>query len=69
LKLRENEFRMACGAWRIFFSLDGYTVRVLRIGKGYSDESLIATGFEKIMDRDAQIAFAQRYRPPGALGT
>lgn len=69
LKLRENEFRMACGAWRIFFSLHGLEVRVMRIGKGYSDESLVAPGFERIVDRDAQIAFAQRYSSPGALGT
>jgi tRNA-Thr(GGU) m(6)t(6)A37 methyltransferase TsaA len=57
LKLRENEFRMACGAWRIYFSIQDSTVCVNRIGKGYSNESLIAEGFEKIVDRDAQIAF------------
>jgi tRNA-Thr(GGU) m(6)t(6)A37 methyltransferase TsaA len=69
LKLQDNEFRMACGAWRIFFQMDGNLVKVQRIGKGYSDESLVAPGFEKIVDRDAQIAFAHRYRSPDARQT
>jgi hypothetical protein len=69
LKLQENEFRMACGAWRIFFQMDGNLVKVQRIEKGYSDESLVAPGFEKIVDRDAQIAFAHRYRSPDARQT
>jgi len=57
LKLPENRFRMACGAWRLFFRVDSHTVTIESIGKGYSEESLTSPGCEKIIDREAQIAF------------
>ncbi|MDR3690892.1 MAG: tRNA (N6-threonylcarbamoyladenosine(37)-N6)-methyltransferase TrmO [Fimbriimonas sp.] len=58
LCLGENAFRMACGPWRLFFHLDGSRVVIDRVGKGYSDESLSAPGWEKIPNRDAQVAFS-----------
>lgn len=61
LKLDGGEFRMACGAWRIFFSIEGKTVRILRIGKGYSDETLHANFASDIIDRDAQVAFQNKF--------
>jgi hypothetical protein len=57
LALGDDRFRLACGAWRVFFRVSGQTVTVERIGKGYSDEALAAPGSEKIVHRDAQIAF------------
>lgn len=61
LKMGDNQFRIACGAWRMFYRLEGDLVVIEEIGKGYSDESLQAPGWEKIIHRDAQVAFAQRY--------
>lgn len=61
LQLSENQFRMACGPWRLFYRLEGLGVVVESVGKGYSDESLVAEGWEKIPDRDAQIAFATNF--------
>jgi hypothetical protein len=57
LQLGENRFRMACGAWRLYFRLDGTTVLIEEVDKGYSDESLVTPGYEKITHREAQIAF------------
>jgi len=48
---------MACGAWRIFYRIREHTVMIEEIGKGYSDEALAAPGCEKIIDREAQVAF------------
>lgn len=58
LQLGENGFRMACGAWRLYFHLEGAVVVVDEVGKGYSTESLIMPGHEKITHREAQLAFA-----------
>jgi len=58
LRLENDRYRIACGAWRIFFRIEGDRVVIDEIGKGYSDESLLAPGYEKILDRDAQIAFS-----------
>lgn len=62
LQMGPNEFRMACGPWRLFFHLQDECVIVDRIDKGYSDESLMAEGNERIPDRDAQVAFGATYR-------
>jgi len=59
LRLGDDRFRMACGPWRLFFRITGQTVMVESVGKGYSDESLLAAGWEKIADRDAQVEFAK----------
>jgi tRNA (adenine37-N6)-methyltransferase len=40
LQLSENSFRIACGSWRLFFSLRGKTARVERIGSAYTLDTL-----------------------------
>ena len=53
----EDQYRMACGPWRMYYRVDGQTVTIREIQKGYSDESLTRVGHEKIVDREAQIEF------------
>ena len=57
LKMGENRYRIACGAWRMFYGISGNQVVIESVEKGYSDKSLTEPGFEKIIDREAQIAF------------
>ena len=54
-----SRFRMACGAWRIFYRLEGDRVVIEEIEKGYSDETLASHPEEAMVDREAQIAFAR----------
>jgi len=61
LKLEANRFRLACGAWRVYFYLEGSVVVIEEINKGYAHETLMAPGKEKILDRLAQLAFADRW--------
>lgn len=49
---------MACGPWRIYFKVEGSLVSLLRITKGYPDKLLYAEGYDRIPDREAQIAFS-----------
>jgi len=58
LQIDTDLYRIACGAWRMYFRVEGNAVIVERIDKGYADETLNTPGYEKIIDRDAQIAFA-----------
>ena len=58
LHLGDDRYRIACGPWRLFFTVHGQTVFIESVGKGYSDESLVAEGWGKIPDRDAQLAFS-----------
>ncbi len=55
----EDRYRIACGPWRVYYRVDGLQVVVEEIQKGYSDESLMLPGHEKIIDREAQIEFAK----------
>ncbi len=61
LKLEDNRFRLACGAWRLYFHLEGEVVVIEEIAKGYANETLLAPGKEKILDRAAQLAFAEQF--------
>jgi len=61
LQLAENRYRIACGAWRIYYRIDDSNVVIEEVAKGYSDESLHMVGHEKILDREAQIAFNDRF--------
>ena len=54
----EDRYRMACGPWRMYYRVTGQMVTIEEIQKGYSDESLVLAGHEKIVDREAQIEFA-----------
>jgi tRNA (adenine37-N6)-methyltransferase len=56
-----DEFLMSCGAWRVFFRVVGATVEVLRLAPGYSNEYLHDAKLTRIADRQAQIAFSERW--------
>jgi len=62
-----SEFLMSCGAWRVFFTVAGATVEVLRIAPGYPHEYLVDSKKTRIADRQAQIAFCARW--PESLAT
>ena len=55
----EDRYRIACGPWRMYYSVEEQYVKIHEIQKGYSDESLALPGHEKIIDREAQIEFAK----------
>lgn len=57
LQLEPDRYRMACGAWRIFFRLEGQEVVVEQIASGLSDESLA----KPVLDRDAHLEFQSRW--------
>lgn len=61
LQVEPGLFRLACGAWRVYFRVEGTSVEIVEVAKGYADETLMAPGKEKILDRDAQIAFGQEF--------
>jgi tRNA (adenine37-N6)-methyltransferase len=59
LQIEPNLYRIACGAWRLYYRIDGSQIIVEEVAKGYSDESLLTPQQDKkIIDREAQIAFA-----------
>lgn len=58
LQISEDQYRLACGPWRLYFSIRDQVVVVESVNKGYADETLVAEGFEGIQDRKAQLAFA-----------
>lgn len=60
LRLDERMSRMACGGWRLYFTVVGRTVLVESVAKGYADETLMADFAADIPDRDAQVAFARQ---------
>jgi len=61
--LPNGESRMSCGAWRIFFTLEGQTVSISRVAAGYPLRSLSAETCEgrPVPDRMAQLAFIEKW--------
>jgi len=59
LKVGDNHYRIACGAWRMYYRVEGSRVVILEVDKGYSDETLQTPGYEKMLDREASIAFSE----------
>lgn len=55
----DGRLRLACGPWRVYYRIHGSLVQIEEIGPGYSAESLFSQGWERIPDRDAQIAFGR----------
>lgn len=58
LDLKDGRFRMACGPWRVYFSVVGSTVTLLSIAKGYSDSALAGEYANDIQHGIAQREFA-----------
>ncbi len=63
LSIGENQYRISCGAWRLYYQIFSTTVVVVSVGQGYSYESLTSSGNEKIIDRDAHSAFIELQSP------
>ena len=51
--------RMSSGVWRLYFSVEGEKVKILRIAPGYPKDLLFKDGFEVITDWQAQRAFLE----------
>ncbi len=57
--LRDGSFRMGCGPWRIFFTLNGAEVEITSVAPGYPLKALKDPAMNQIVDREAQISFSQ----------
>ncbi len=64
IRRQGSEFLMSCGAWRVFFTVAGEMVEVLRLSSGYPYEYLVDPKKTRIADRQAQIAFCARWPEP-----
>jgi tRNA-Thr(GGU) m(6)t(6)A37 methyltransferase TsaA len=65
---RGPELRViGCGAWRAVFRVAGEAVEVVALEAGYPLRFLTRENYEEVPDRDAQMAFLERWpeRPPG----
>ena len=60
-KAGDTLFRMGCGAWRIYFSLEDSEVFIHRITPGYPKRVLKSNAYDSVPDRDAQIAFNKKW--------
>ena len=60
LRIDDRLLRMACGPWRLYFTIEGKRVRIESVAKGYSDDILEHATPEALPERDALIAFARR---------
>lgn len=56
-KLKDNTYRMGCGAWRINYKIADNVVQIIKIFPGYPISLLEREGYEVIPDREAQIEF------------
>jgi len=58
---KEGVFRLSSGGWRIFFTVNDDRVTVVRIAPGFPERLLVQEGFDVIPDRQAQVAFGERW--------
>lgn len=56
-----GKFRIGCGAWKLIFSICGETVLVEEVKRGYPRRLLLAENYGEVPDRDAQLAFEERW--------
>ena len=54
-------FEIGCGAWRAAFSVDEKNVTVNALETGYPMRFLTREGYEAVPDREAQMAFLERW--------
>ncbi len=57
-------FRMGCGAWRMYFSVEGNQVVVQEVLPGYPPALLEKEGADQVPYREAQLAFAVLWGNP-----
>lgn len=60
-KLNDSNFKMGCGAWRILFFIDEKMVVIKNITPGYPKKLLLDNNYSVVPDRDAQIAFMEKW--------
>lgn len=60
-RLSNGKFRMGCGPWRVIFDRSDDIVTIMSIEPGYPYQSLFREGYRCIADRDAQVAFYDRW--------
>jgi len=58
-KQRNGSFRMGCGAWRLYFTVDATKVSLLHLAPGYPARLLNDLGVDEVPHREAQLAFAK----------
>ncbi|MCU0793305.1 MAG: TrmO family methyltransferase, partial [Opitutaceae bacterium] len=61
IRRTDTGFEIGCGAWRAMFTVDGGLVRVTGLGPAYPRRFLEREGYEKVPDREAQLAFLDRW--------
>lgn len=61
IELKNGNFRMGCGAWRLFFTVIEKNVYVSEIKPGYPEKALRDEGLARIADREAQLAFGKKW--------
>lgn len=54
-------FEIGCGAWRALFTVTDHAVLVLALQPAYPRRFLLREGYEDVPDRDAQLAFLERW--------
>lgn len=63
IRRTDTGFEIGCGAWRALFAVDEMSARVVVVGLGpaYPRRFLEREGYEKVPDREAQLAFLDRW--------
>ncbi len=61
IRCKDGSFRIACGPWRLFFTVHKSTVTIERITPGFPKQLLTLAQYETAPDRDAQLAFFKRW--------
>lgn len=61
-KSKEGHFRMGCGPWRVIYRIEGESVIVERVARGYPERLLLCDDYKEIPDKEAQIAFGERFK-------
>lgn len=61
----DGRFEIGCGAWRAWFAVEQEAVHVQALDAGYPKRFLEREGYEMIADRDAQMAFLERWPEAG----
>ena len=60
-KIAGDRFTAGCGAWLAFFTIEGTALEIQTIEAGYPLRFLTSEGYQVIADRDAQLAFIERW--------
>jgi len=53
--------RMGCGAWRLYYEVQSNLVLINKISPGFPMRFLMRPGYEDAQDRDAQLAFGEKW--------